>query len=58
MDLVKLTIDNTPVVVEQGTTVLEAAKSIGVDIPLANKRDIVNYEMSDGETAIGHFVSE
>jgi NADP-reducing hydrogenase subunit HndD len=33
MNLVKLTIDDKPVVVEQGTTLLEAAKSIGINVP-------------------------
>ncbi|MGQ1788033.1 MULTISPECIES: NADH-dependent [FeFe] hydrogenase, group A6 [unclassified Saccharicrinis] len=33
MDIVKLNIDNKPVVVEKGTTLLEAAKSVGVDVP-------------------------
>ncbi|TAJ14970.1 4Fe-4S dicluster domain-containing protein [Marinilabiliaceae bacterium JC017] len=33
MEIVKLTIDNKPVVVEKGTTILEAAKTIGVNIP-------------------------
>ncbi len=33
MEIVQLTIDNKKVVVEKGTTILEAAKSIGVDIP-------------------------
>ena len=31
--MVKLTIDNRPVEVEKGTTILEAAKSIGINIP-------------------------
>jgi NADP-reducing hydrogenase subunit HndD len=33
MDTVQLTIDNKPVVVKKGTTVLEAAKGMGVHIP-------------------------
>ncbi len=33
MNLVKLTIDDKPVVVEKGTTLLEAAKSIGINVP-------------------------
>ncbi len=33
MDIVKLNIDNKAVVVEKGTTLLEAAKSVGVNIP-------------------------
>jgi hypothetical protein len=32
--------------------------SIGVDIPLANKKDIINYTTSDGKKAIGHLVDE
>ncbi len=50
MDLVKLTIDNTPVVVEQGTTVLEAARSVGVDIPTLcyMKLDDLEFENKPG----------
>lgn len=33
MSIVKLTIDGKPVEVESGTTILEAAKRVGVDIP-------------------------
>ncbi|MCT4647948.1 MAG: 2Fe-2S iron-sulfur cluster-binding protein, partial [Carboxylicivirga sp.] len=33
MEIVQLSIDNKKVVVEKGTTILEAAKNIGVDIP-------------------------
>lgn len=33
MDIVKLTIDNKTVVVEKGTTVLKAAKEVGIEIP-------------------------
>lgn len=33
MELVKLTIDNTPIEVEKGSTILDAAKKIGIDIP-------------------------
>ncbi len=33
MDTVQLTIDNKPVVVKKGTTILEAAKGIGIHIP-------------------------
>ncbi|MGQ8338693.1 NADH-dependent [FeFe] hydrogenase, group A6 [Sunxiuqinia sp. A32] len=33
MDMIKLTIDNKPVVVKKGTTILKAAASIGIDIP-------------------------
>ncbi|WP_462319067.1 NADH-dependent [FeFe] hydrogenase, group A6 [Marinilabilia sp.] len=50
MNLVKLTIDNKPVVVEQGTTLLEAAKSIGVNIPSLcyMKMDDMNFENKPG----------
>jgi len=33
MDIINITIDNKPVVVRKGTTILEAAKSIGIKIP-------------------------
>ncbi|MDD2595012.1 MAG: NADH-dependent [FeFe] hydrogenase, group A6 [Bacteroidales bacterium] len=33
MELIKLTIDNTPVEVEKGTTIYQAAKKIGIKIP-------------------------
>ncbi len=33
MEMIKLTIDNKPVVVKAGTTILKAAASIGIDIP-------------------------
>ncbi len=33
MEMINLTIDKTPLVVKKGTTILEAASSIGVDIP-------------------------
>lgn len=32
--------------------------SIGVDIPLANKRDIINYTTSEGRKSVGHLVDE
>lgn len=50
MNLVKLTIDNKPVVVEKGTTLLEAAKSIGVKIPSLcyMKMDDMNFENKPG----------
>ncbi len=32
--MIKLTIDNTPVVVEEGTTVLQAAALLGIEIPM------------------------
>ena len=33
MNMINLTIDGIPVKVKSGTTVMEAAKSIGIDIP-------------------------
>jgi len=50
MDIVKLTIDNTPVVVEKGTTILEAAKTVGVDIPTLcyMKLDDMEFENKPG----------
>ena len=33
MDMINLTIDRKPLVVKKGTTILEAASSIGIDIP-------------------------
>ncbi|MFA5324796.1 MAG: NADH-dependent [FeFe] hydrogenase, group A6 [Bacteroidales bacterium] len=33
MELIKLTIDNTPIEVEKGVTVFQAAKKIGINIP-------------------------
>ncbi|MGD9929531.1 MAG: NADH-dependent [FeFe] hydrogenase, group A6 [Mangrovibacterium sp.] len=33
MEMINLTIDNKPIVVKKGTTILEAASSIGIDIP-------------------------
>ena len=33
MELVKLTIDGKPTEVEKGTTILKAAKTVGIDIP-------------------------
>ncbi len=50
MDIVKLNIDNKSVVVEQGTTILEAAKSVGVDIPTLchMKLHDVGYENNPG----------
>ena len=33
MDIINLTVDNKPVVVRKGTTILEASKSIGIKIP-------------------------
>ncbi|NLB26546.1 MAG: 4Fe-4S dicluster domain-containing protein [Bacteroidales bacterium] len=50
MDTVKLTIDNKPVVVKKGTTILEAAKGIGVHIPTLchMKLDDLNIENKPG----------
>lgn len=50
MEVVKLTIDNKPVVVNKGTTLLEAAKSIGVKIPSLcyMKLDDLNFENKPG----------
>ena len=33
MEMINLTIDNKSIVVKKGTTILEAAKSIGIDVP-------------------------
>ncbi|MCW0482757.1 NADH-dependent [FeFe] hydrogenase, group A6 [Gaoshiqia sediminis] len=33
MEMINLTIDNKPIVVKKGTTILDAASSIGIDIP-------------------------
>lgn len=50
MDTINLTIDNKPVVVKKGTTILEAASSIGVDIPTLchMKLDDLNIENKPG----------
>ncbi|MFW5890246.1 MAG: NADH-dependent [FeFe] hydrogenase, group A6 [Marinilabiliaceae bacterium] len=50
MNIVKLTIDNKPVVVENGTTLLEAAKSIGIKVPSLcyMKMDDLNFENKPG----------
>ena len=50
MEIVKLTIDNKPVVVNKGTTLLEAAKTIGVQIPSLcyMKLDDLNFENKPG----------
>ncbi len=50
MDVVNLTIDNKTVVVKKGTTVLEAAKGIGVHIPTLcyMKLDDLNIENKPG----------
>ena len=40
--MVKLTIDGHPVAVEQGTTILDAAKKAGIDIPtLCYLKDLI-----------------
>ena len=33
MDTIKLTIDNREIEVEKGTTIFQAAKQMGIDIP-------------------------
>ncbi len=50
MDIIKLNIDDKPVVVEEGTTILEAAKSVGVEIPTLchMKLHDVGYENNPG----------
>jgi len=50
MDTIQLTIDNKPVVVKKGTTVLEAAKGMGVHIPTLchMKLDDLNIENKPG----------
>jgi NADP-reducing hydrogenase subunit HndD len=50
MDMIDLTIDNKPVVVLKGTTILEAAKSIGIKIPTLcyMKLDDLNIENRPG----------
>lgn len=50
MEIVQLTIDNKPVVVEKGTTILEAAKSIGIKIPSLcyMKLEDTNFENKPG----------
>ncbi len=50
MNLIKLNIDDKPVVVEQGTTLLEAAKSIGVKVPTLcyMKMEDMNFENKPG----------
>lgn len=34
MEMVKLTIDNKPVEIEKGSTIYEAAKKVGIEIPV------------------------
>jgi len=50
MDTVQLTIDNKPLVVKKGATILEAAKNIGVHIPTLchMKLDDMNIENKPG----------
>ena len=50
MDVINLIIDNKPVVVKKGTTILEAAKGIGVHIPTLchMKLDDLNIENKPG----------
>ena len=50
MDIVKLTIDDKVLVVEKGTTLLEAAKTIGINIPSLcyMKLEDLNFENKPG----------
>ena len=50
MEMIKLTIDNKPIVVKKGTTILKAAASIGIDIPTLchMKLDDMNIENKPG----------
>ncbi|MBN1987528.1 MAG: (2Fe-2S)-binding protein, partial [Prolixibacteraceae bacterium] len=50
MDTINLTIDNKPVVVKSGTTILEAASGIGVHVPTLchMKLDDLNIENKPG----------
>jgi NADP-reducing hydrogenase subunit HndD len=50
MDTVQLTIDNKPVVVKKGITILEAAKGMGVHIPtfVHMKLEDLNIENKPG----------
>jgi NADP-reducing hydrogenase subunit HndD len=50
MDIINLTIDNKPVVVKSGTTILEAASGIGVHVPTLchMKLDDLNIENKPG----------
>src|SRR5680860_227145 len=50
MDIINLIIDNKPVVVKKGTTILEAASGIGVHIPTLchMKLDDLNIENKPG----------
>jgi NADP-reducing hydrogenase subunit HndD len=50
MDIVKLTIDDKTLVVEKGTTLLEAAKTVGINIPSLcyMKLEDLNFENKPG----------
>lgn len=50
MDVINLTIDNKPVVVKKGTTILQAAREIGIHIPTLcyMKLDDLNIENKPG----------
>lgn len=50
MGTIKLTIDNKEVIVPEGTTILEASKSVGIKIPTLcfMKLDELHYENSPG----------
>lgn len=48
-----LNIYNTP-----NQPLVDGLISIAVDVPLVNKKDIVNYKTTDGKEATGHLVSE
>ncbi|MFA7116710.1 MAG: NADH-dependent [FeFe] hydrogenase, group A6 [Bacteroidales bacterium] len=54
MEKIKLTIDNNEIEVEKGTTILKAAKSIGIDIPALcyMKLDDMNIENRPGACGI------
>lgn len=51
MDIINVTVDNKPVVVRKGTTILEAAKSIGIKIPTLchMKLDDLSIENKPGD---------
>ena len=54
MGTIKLTIDNKEVIVPEGTTILEASKSVGIKIPTLcfMKLDELHYEISPGSCRI------
>lgn len=54
MGTIKLTIDNKEVIVPEGTTILEASKSVGIKIPTLcfMKLDELHYENSPGSCRI------